>query len=89
MDVFVYSVFVLGSGLATGCFSVQGDLPTILDRKLKRDKTFHVCPVLRVGATGIEEEEEEEGKGDGEEEDTSVLNQAPRHFDILVYSRLN
>jgi hypothetical protein len=32
MDVFcVYSVFVLGSGLATGWSPVQGVLPTVLD----------------------------------------------------------
>jgi hypothetical protein len=29
--VCVYSVFVLGSGLATGCSLVQGVLPTVLD----------------------------------------------------------
>jgi hypothetical protein len=31
MDVCVYSVFVLCSGLATGWSLVQGDLPTVLD----------------------------------------------------------
>jgi hypothetical protein len=31
MDVCVYSVFVLGSGLATGWSPVQGALPTVLN----------------------------------------------------------
>jgi hypothetical protein len=54
MSPCVCSVFVLGSGLATGWSPVQGVPPTKI-KKLKWNYGFHECPMLQVGARGIEE----------------------------------
>jgi hypothetical protein len=53
MDVWVYSVFVLGSDLVTGLSPVQGVLPTVYDKETEVKRAFHGCPMLQVGATGI------------------------------------
>jgi hypothetical protein len=54
--VCVYSMFVLGSGLATGLSPMQGVLADCLSiKKLKSNKAFRGCDVLQVGATGNRE----------------------------------
>jgi hypothetical protein len=63
MDVCVYSMFVLDSGLVTGWSAVQDVLPTEINTP-KWNDAFHGCPMFQLGATEIEEEEEEE---EGEE----------------------
>jgi hypothetical protein len=49
MSLSVYSVFVLGSGLATGWSLVQGVLPTILEKKVEWNEVFHGCSHREVG----------------------------------------
>jgi hypothetical protein len=49
--VCVYSVLVLGSGLATGWSPVQGVPPAVLDYETEVDEAFHRCPMLQVEAT--------------------------------------
>jgi hypothetical protein len=41
MFVYVYSVFVLGSGLAIGWLLIQGVLPTVLDLETEVKQMFH------------------------------------------------
>jgi hypothetical protein len=54
MFVYVYSVFVLGSGLATGWSPVQGVLPTVYGiKKLKWQRNVSRIPYAPEGTTGI------------------------------------
>jgi hypothetical protein len=50
MSVCVYSVFVLGSGLATGLFPTQGVLPTVLDQETEVKRSISRTPYAPSGS---------------------------------------
>jgi hypothetical protein len=55
MDVCVYSAFLLGSGLASGLIPrPRSPTDCLRLRKVKWNEAFHGCPVLQVGATGVD-----------------------------------
>jgi hypothetical protein len=50
MSVCVYSVFVLGSGLATGWSPIQGVLPTVLDQETEVKRSVSRMPYAPSGS---------------------------------------
>jgi hypothetical protein len=61
MSVCVYSVFVLGSGLAKGRSSVQGILPTVLDKETEVKRSVSRMPYVVVVVVVVVVVGEEEG----------------------------